>query len=388
MKLRLLLLIGFLPTILQAQDIPLFSQKLTNSFIFNPALAGHSFGSLTYSFKQNYSGVQGAPQNHFLSIHTPIANHRFGIGANIYQEDVNFLRNAYSSIAFAYHIPLSKISSLSFGVSGEYNSLTNNGTTNFTGTIPDPEYERLIASGVKDFDFSFGMHFQNQYIKAGIAANRLSTSWIKEKNSVVLSNYYSGFIQALLPMRGGEDLLEPFIAYRKLSPTNSILDLGMFYTLASKLTLGASLRSGQVLNGTIAYKLNKMLTVGYSREMIAGNVGGFVGSANEFTVRLDFAENNYKERFRADYKSSVAYRRKTLSSPVRRPGSKSPSQMRKNQKKLAPYSPNSRYQNIKKAGMKTTSLKSPTRKKSFSNKKRKPAARKPVKRKSPTKKRR
>src|SRR3954470_10804159 len=80
-----------------AQDIPLFSQKLTNSFVYNPALAGHTFGSLTYSYKQNYSNVNNSPQNHFLSIHTPIANHRFGIGANVYQEDVTFLRSMYIS---------------------------------------------------------------------------------------------------------------------------------------------------------------------------------------------------------------------------------------------------------------------------------------------------
>src|SRR5687768_17704081 len=84
------------------QDIPLFSQKLTNSFVFNPALAGHTFGSATYSFKQNYAKVEGSPQNHFLSIHAPIANHRFGIGASIFQEDVTFLRNTYASAAFAY----------------------------------------------------------------------------------------------------------------------------------------------------------------------------------------------------------------------------------------------------------------------------------------------
>src|SRR6187399_724109 len=87
-----------------AQDIPLFSQKLTNSFVFNPALAGHTFGSITYSYKRNYANVNGSPQNHFLSVHAPIVNHRFGVGANFYQEDVTFLRNTYASAAFAYHL--------------------------------------------------------------------------------------------------------------------------------------------------------------------------------------------------------------------------------------------------------------------------------------------
>ena len=351
---------------LAAQDIPLFSQKLTNSFVYNPALAGHTFGSLTYSFKQNYSGVKDAPQNHFLSIHTPIANHRFGIGANIYQEDVTFLRSMYASGAFAYHVPINKLTTLSFGVSAEYNSFGTNGSPNFQGDLEDEEFTR-IQDGIKDYDFSFGTHFQNRYLKVGLAANRLSTTWIKEDTKTVLSNYYSAFAQGLIPLRGDEDLLEPYIAYRKLSEVSNIFDIGLYYTYNNKITAGASMRSGKVLSGTLGFRLSKYLMVGYSREMITGNMSGFIGAANEFTIRFDFNDESYKERFSADYKSSVAYRRKTLSGPVGKSGGKTPKQLAKSQKKLAPYSPNSRYQNTKKLSVKT---KTPA-KKSF-GKKRKP----------------
>ncbi|MFZ6012599.1 MAG: PorP/SprF family type IX secretion system membrane protein [Bacteroidota bacterium] len=363
-----LFLNAFSGNVLLAQDIPLFSQKLTNSFIFNPALAGHTFGSLTYSFKQNYSGVEGAPQNHFLSIHTPIAGHRFGIGANIYQEDVTFLRNTYASAAFAYHVALSKLTTLSFGLSGEYNSIATNGALNFTidPTKSDVDYDNLQRGGVKDYDFSFGVHFQNRFLKAGLAANRLATTWLKDSSKAVLSNYYSVFGQGLIPLRGGDDLLEPYIAYRKLSEVNSTLDFGLYYTYNNKLTVGASMRSGNVVSGTLGFKLTKYVMLGYSREMIMGNVGGFVGAANEFTLRLDFNDQSYKERFSSDYKSSLAYRKKTLSGPLGKSGARSPKQLQRKQKKLAPYSPNRRYQNIKKLSVKTKGSK----KNSFSVKKR------------------
>ena len=106
------------------------------------------------------------------------------------------------------------------------------------------------------------------------------------------------------------------------------------------------MRSGKVFNGTVAFRLSKYLMVGYSREMILGNVGGFVGSANEFTIRYDFNNENYKDRFRADYKSSIAYRRKTLST-AGNTVAKSPKQLHRKQKKFPVYSPNKRYQNIK-----------------------------------------
>jgi type IX secretion system PorP/SprF family membrane protein len=369
--LRYLLLFGGVLTgsMTVAQDIPLFSQKLTNSFMFNPALAGHTFGSITVSYKQNYSGVEGAPKNYFLSAHTPIANHRFGIGANVYQEDVTFLRNTYASAAFAYHIGLNKLTTLSFGLSGEYNSIGTNGDPNFTPTIPDQEFDRFKQGGLKDYDFSFGTHFQNRYLKVGIAANRLATSWIKDSSQSVLSNYYSAFAQGLIPLRGGEDLLEPYVAYRKLSQINNTVDVGLYYTYNNKITGGAAWRSGNVVSATLGFRFSKYLMVGYSREMIMGNVGGFVGSASEITLRFDFNDQSYKERFSADYKSSVAFRRKTLSGPVGKSGGRSPKQLQRKQKKLAPYSPNRRYQNIKKLSVKTSSKK----KNSFSTKKRQKA---------------
>jgi len=363
-KILLLTLSVLMMTALHAQDIPLFSQKLTNSFVFNPALAGHTFGSMTYSFKQNYNAVEGSPQNHFLSIHTPIANHRFGIGANIYQEDVTFLRNTYASAAFAYHIALDKLTTLSFGVSGEFNSIRTNGALNFTSD-QDAEYDNLVQNGVRDYDFSFGVHFQNRYIKAGLASNRLSTAWLRDSSKAVLSNYYSSFVQGLIPLRGGEDMLEPYVAYRKLSDINSILDIGLYYTYNNKIIVGGAYRSGNIISGTLAFKVSKYLTFGYSREILMGNIGGFVGAANEFTLRYDFNDNNYKERFRSDYKSSLAYRRKTLSGPIARSGGKTPKQLSRTQKKIAPYSPNSRYQNIKKLGVKTKA------RPSFNQKKRK-----------------
>src|SRR5690349_9844046 len=118
------------------QDIPLFSQKLTNSFMYNPAVAGLNVGSLTYSYRMSYGKVSGAPRTNFLSAHTPVAGHKIGLGFNYYQENVSFIKNNYLSAAFSYHIRVSKANSLSFGISGEYNFMGLNGDTNSDKTDP------------------------------------------------------------------------------------------------------------------------------------------------------------------------------------------------------------------------------------------------------------
>jgi type IX secretion system PorP/SprF family membrane protein len=347
-RILLLSMLSVLGLAAAAQDIPLFSQKLTNSFIYNPSLAGHTFGSLTYSFRQNYSNVPGAPQNHFLSVHAPFMNHKVGAGINLFQEDVNFIRNTYASAAFAYHLRFNKFSVLSMGVGGEYNIMRLNGVSNTENFQVDPVLEQL-QNGKPTYDFSFGVNYQMRYLKVGFAVNRLSTAWIK-RETANLSNYYSGYVQGLIPLRGGNDLLEPYVAFRKFSETNDTYDLGLFYTFDNKILAGAAIRKGNVLNGTIGFKPNKHLLIGYSREMITSSIGGYVGAANEITLRFDFNDESYKERFRADYRNAMAYRRKTLSTP-NRISSQSPKQLKKKQRKLAPYSPNTRYQNVQKLSM-------------------------------------
>ncbi len=362
-RLLLVALIGFSFASAIAQDIPLFSQKLTNNSMYNPAIAGHTVGSATFSYRSNYAGVNDGPKNYFLSLHTPFANHRFGAGVNVYQEEVSILKNTYYSAAFAYHIPFNKFSTLSMGVGAELNQFRQNFNTATDSYIGgDLTYQRYLATSGKP-DFSFGMLYQNRFVKIGASANRLATAWLEPTDKKLLSNYFTGFVQGMIPIREGQDMLEPYFAYRKLSESNQTLDVGLYYTYDNKITAGGAYRNGNIANFTLAYRLSKYLLVGYSREMIFGSVGGFVGSSNEFTLRYDFNEQNYQKKFRQDYKQSISYRRKTLntSSIKRTPGGHSPKQLQKAQKRVAAFSPNSRYQNTKKLSMgKKTSSRKPT----------------------------
>lgn len=362
--LPILFIAGFTSCV-TAQDIPLFTQKLTNSFLYNPALAGHTFGSLTASYRNNYSSVDDGPKNYFLSLHAPFSNYRFGAGANVYQDVVSIWKNTYYSAAFAYHLHFNQYSILSMGVGGEYNTFQLNGVNSNTESyiVNDAQVQRYLNTSGKP-DFSFGMMYQNQYFKVGISANRLITSWTKQEPDKLrsLSNYFTGFVQGTLPMRGGDDLLEPYFSFRKFSETSDSYDLGLYYTYNNLITAGAATRAGNapnmpfafnVANFTLAYRLNKYLLIGYSREMLINPVGGFVGSSNEFTLRYDFSDQSYQQKFKSDYRNAISYRRKTLSSTgIRKTaGGRTPKQLSKAQKRVAAFSPNKRYQNTKKLSM-------------------------------------
>ncbi len=310
-------------------------------------MAGHTFGSLTFANRRNFNNVNGAAENNFLSFHTPFYDHKFGVGANIFRETVNFVDNTYASAAFAYHINFGSYNVFSMGVSAEYNSIGFD-VGNVIGDRSDP----LLGEKTNNLDFSFGVNYQHRYFKVGAAANRLATSLDVSNNASVLSEFYSGYAAGLIPFRGGDDILEPTFTFRKLSASNDIWDAGLYYTFNNIITLGGSLRKGDIINGAVGLKIAKKIFVGYSYEFVNNNLGSDVGPSSEIAIRFDFNDKSYKERFRKDYKSSLAFRRKTLSSAAKRTrvGSRSPKSFKKRQKgRLRNIkSPNSRYNNLKK----------------------------------------
>ena len=283
------------------QEIPLFTQKLTNSFIYNPSIAGLNAATFTYSYRRNYSSVEGAPEDHLVSIHTPIANHRFGVGVNGYQEDVSFMRITFASVAFAWHVRFKKSQTISIGLSGEQSAMKLSGNTNTAANGIDPVLLNFQSRDPK-FDVSFGAHYQNRYVSIGAAINRLSSSWMNKKDAA-LTNYFTANAQGMIPMRNRKDSFEPYISTRRLSSNYLMWEAGLFYMINNRLIGGLGYRKGNVIHYTLAFRLPKKIMIGYSRETIGNGLAGFVGSTNEIVIRYDFTPAYRKENSIAECKS-------------------------------------------------------------------------------------
>jgi type IX secretion system PorP/SprF family membrane protein len=351
--LRLILISTLVVTAFQsvAQDVPVYSQKLTNSFLYNPSVAGNTLGSATLSYRQQWAGVSGAPQTSFISIHTPLARHRLGTGFNFYQETAGVNTNLYASGAFSYHVRLTDRNMISMGLSAEY----INSRISYSRIDALDMDDILLAENQNDIskvDFSYGMSYQTRLVTVGGSINRISNLVGLGDTTSQFPAFYTGFINFTLPLRGDRDMLEPVIYYRNLSNGNHQIDAGLFYTLNRKLTVGGSYRTGGAASLTAGFRISNNLLLGYSREMLTGEFGNALRSSNEFTLRLDFRDHNYFSNARNARQintSAISLRRKTLS---KYPASKSPYSYAKRNKKFANRnyhkSPNYRMDSSKK----------------------------------------
>lgn len=297
-----------------SQDIPLFTQKLTNSFLYNPSVAGNTMGSFTISRRQYWSGVDDSPSTNFLSMHVPFGYHKFGLGFNLYQDNIGVSNTTSVSGAFAYHLKFTDEKAFSMGVSAEYANFSVRRNTIDVIDTDDVLLNELSTYG--QVDFAFGASYQSKFFKAGASTNRIG-DFLGLKDSTVneFPAYYSAFLNVMLPLSERGDMLEPIVTYRSLAPGSHQVDAGLFYTFRNLLTLGGGYRTGGIANVTAAVRYKGVL-VGYSREMLSANYQRNLGSTNEITLRIDFRDHNEHTKLKNPRKintQALAVRRKTLS---------------------------------------------------------------------------
>jgi type IX secretion system PorP/SprF family membrane protein len=357
--LPLLLLLALFTPGIQAQDVPVYSQKLTNSFLYNPSVAGNTLGSATLSYRQQWAGVEGSPRTMFLSLHTPFARHKFGTGVNVYQEKSGVNQNLFASGAFAYHLRFTDDKMISAGVSVEYvNSKINYAAIDVIDSDDDLLTENQPSAN--SVDFSFGLSYSSKFFKLGASANRLGSLVGISDSTSQFSQFYAGFVNFTLPVAGERDVLEPIVYLRKFANGTHQIDGGLYYTYKDVVTLGGSYRTGGAIGLTAALRINKNLLIGYSREVLSGDFSKSLGASNEFTLRLDFRDHNYytkKKNAREISTKALALRRKTLSNYPKGSANSKSQKYKKAIKRNYIKSPNYRMESSKKLQTKKISKK-------------------------------
>ncbi len=138
-KRYILILILFLPLIsLKGQQLPLYSQYMMNSFLLNPAVAGHDgFTTVSLTAREQWVGFENSPRTIALSTTTrllrqsPIDRSRsirrrpasmsrsgnVGLGGYIYNDKNGLIDRTGFQATYSYHISMDRTRQLSFGVS-------------------------------------------------------------------------------------------------------------------------------------------------------------------------------------------------------------------------------------------------------------------------------
>ena len=154
------------------QQDPMLTQFSFNSLVFNPACAGtNEHLALSLTHRQQWLGVDGAPETQAFSIHGPLANDRIALGGSMVHDKVGPTSTFDVSTAYAYRFPIGNDMQLSAGLQAS--------VANWHGDW----FDIILEDGIDDVfqnnqsrwlpNFGVGLFLYNDRFYAGFSSPRL-----------------------------------------------------------------------------------------------------------------------------------------------------------------------------------------------------------------------
>jgi len=312
-----------------AQQVPMYSQYVSNYFLLNPAIAGsNNYTSLRFCSRQQWAGIKGAPSTQVLSMHARIGKTDFydrkgrvatetqikgsdvvtkksfilsgkeAIGGFIFNDKNGPITKTGAQFAYAYHLPFyqfmnrfNKPAQLSIGVSTSLFQLVVDESELTLYDENDPVINHAKQT-VFIPDANFGIYFYNTNYYAGFSVCDIFQAKIRLRDASTGENkmvrhYFvmAGYIYEW--MREFE--LEPSILLKTTEITPVQIELTTKLRMKN-LSFGLSYRTNNDFVGIFDIKLGRYY-FGYSFDYSFGNIITYSNGSHEVILGINIGEN-------------------------------------------------------------------------------------------------
>lgn len=273
-----------------AQQQPMYSQYMFNGLAINPAYAGsREVLSMMALHRDQWTGIEGAPETQTFSIHTPLKKKRLGLGLLIYHDRLGVTDQKGISLSYAYRVPLAK-GRLAFGISGAVNSLRSRWSTVSTVQSGDAVFGEDSPSYVMP-NAGAGVYYSSKKFYTGLSVPALLTNRIntggKQDTYHDPSNYNVMFTSGVLVPAGGI-VFKPSVLVKYHSGSPVQVDINSSFYIKDHLEIGASYRTNDAIVGIIGYNINKQLRVGYAYDRTLSMLKAYNKGSHEFMLQYEF----------------------------------------------------------------------------------------------------
>ncbi|NBC84047.1 MAG: type IX secretion system membrane protein PorP/SprF [Bacteroidetes bacterium] len=267
--LLLFALIGYKLSVMQAQQMPVYSQYMLNGFLLNPAVAGHEgYTSLNLTAREQWLGLPDAPKTYALSAQTRLLRNSFisrslnirkrgrsmsrsgrvGLGTYIFNDKRGIYNNMGFQFTYAYHLSFRR-SQLSFGLSGLLYQFRVS-----TEDINDPESVDISVFAKPQSlipDANIGVYYTSRDIYAGVSMLQLFQNQVQFNTNEEID--YRVYRQMYLMGGYRFDLIdfvfiEPSALFKTNFKAGSQLDLNLKFYFREDYWAGISYRNGGALD--------------------------------------------------------------------------------------------------------------------------------------------
>lgn len=301
MKLKLIFLYFLIPySILRGQQLPFFTQYMSGSFLWNPAVAGtKKMLDLRASYRNQWTGFDGAPKTEYVSVNSRLANGSLGLGGFVYKDETGPISKMSYSGSFAVHIRSPDVEA-SFGGSGSLMQYTLQGQKATIQNPGDPAFDNTAVQKVNAADAGFGFYLYNDRFHVGVSSLGLVKSAIdfrlKDTTGSLANTLHSHLYFSLgYNFSGHPDYVweNSFYGnYAKGNPIALAYSLRLFYK--NKFIFGSSLRIKDAIAIHLGYIISEAMQVCYSYDFLTSSVKRASSGSHELLIAYSIASHKKK----------------------------------------------------------------------------------------------
>jgi type IX secretion system PorP/SprF family membrane protein len=274
-----------------SQQMPVYTQFMFNSYVFNPAVAGtNNYYQVRLNSRFQWVGMTDPPQTNSLSVYGPHATKDMGFGGHVYNDITGPTSRMGLYGSYAYNLLINDGMRLSMGLSA---GAIQNRVDGTKISLLDPSDQALLYSVSSKFspDATVGLYLYASSFHIGFSAHQLfgntvnlfelGTGLNKLKTNFYLTGGYKYFINY-------DYALEPSVIIRGSMPATPQVDLSLKAYYQNIIWLGVSVRSQDALSFLLGYTHENKFHFGYSYDMSFSPIRHHNSGSHEIFLGMRF----------------------------------------------------------------------------------------------------
>lgn len=277
----------FLMPSAQAQQDSQYTQYMYNTISVNPAYAG-SRGSLSILglYRNQWVGLDGAPETLNFSLHSPIGVKGVGLGLGFTSDKIGPSSESMVTADFSYTINLANELKLSFGMKGGVSlwSLDPNKLTIFD---PNDYNLRQQNNSSPVVGVGFYLHTEKWYVGMS-SPNMLNTQHYDDVQvSTATEKTHLYFIGGYVFDINPNLKLKPAVLAKAVVGSPLALDLSANALFYDSFSLGLAYRLDAAVSALAGFQIADNIMVGYSYDYDTTALGNYNNGSHEIFLRFE-----------------------------------------------------------------------------------------------------
>jgi type IX secretion system PorP/SprF family membrane protein len=290
----------FVPQRACAQQDPMYTMYMWNTSSVNPGYAGSAdLFTVTGLMRQQWVGLDGAPNTQTLTAHTPLKEPSLGVGLSVVHDQVGPVNNTLIFADVAYRMQVTESARLAFGLKAGIDMFQADLTGLQNVDANDQLFQQNVSSSTKP-NFGFGLYYWSRKGYLGLSApkliehDRLSVDGTAGTVDAVQQRRHYFLIAGYVFTLSRDVKLRPSTLIKVVEGAPLQIDLSALFLLREKLWLGAAYRSGDSMDAIIAYQITDQLKAGYAYDLGLSELKGHHGGSHELMLSYDLRFNQEK----------------------------------------------------------------------------------------------